>query len=98
MRVTPGSVNMGQSARVGRGRGAAAQYQVETVAQCPFRLAERGIVSTNQPLARRRVGGALIDRVVFEQRIAGEIHLRDEPCREAGSEHAEMDMRRAPRI
>jgi hypothetical protein len=61
-------------------------------------MGQHGSVAADQTLARRLVGRALKDRVVFQQRVSRKIHLRDQPRREAGSEHAEMDMRRAPRI
>src|SRR5258707_5525437 len=68
------------------------------VAERPLRLAEPRVVLADQPLARTAVGGALEDRVVGEERVAGEIHLRDEPGRKAGAEHAEMDVRRPPGV
>src|ERR1700692_1592682 len=86
------------SDRIGRGPGAAAQHQVEAVAERPFGFAQHGVVLRDQPLARTLIRGALEDRVVAEQRVAREVHLGHQPRHKAGSEDAEMDMRRAPRI
>src|SRR5882672_4000910 len=57
---------------------ATAQHHVEGIAERPFGLAQIWVVGGDQPLARRGVGGALIDRVVLQERVAGEIHLGDE--------------------
>src|SRR5204862_141071 len=79
-------------------RPAAAQHHVPAVAERPFWLAERGVVLRDQPLARLDVGGALKDRVISQQRVAREIHLRVEPGHKGGAEHREMNMRRPPGV
>ena len=46
----------------------------------------------------RSSGNARVHRIVLEQRIAGEIHLRHEPRRERRPEQRKMDVRRPPRV
>src|SRR5581483_4727531 len=58
-------------------RVTAAQHHVEGVAQGPFGLAQLGVVVGDETPPRRLVGGALVDRVVLQQRVAREIHLGD---------------------
>ena len=52
----------------------------------------------DQPLARLRVADRAEDRVVGEQRIVREVHLRHEPLRERATEQREVDVRRAPGV
>ena len=52
----------------------------------------------DQALARLRVGHRVEDRVEGEQRIAGEVHLRDQPRQEGRPEQREVDVRRAPGV
>src|SRR5262245_20330679 len=66
------------SGRFERRRAPAAEHHVPAVAERPFRLAEPGVVLRDQSLARLGIGGALEDRVVGEERVAREIHLRIE--------------------
>src|SRR5689334_22890803 len=64
------------SRRVERRRMPAAQHHVPAIAERPFRLTELGVVLRDEPLARLRIGGALEDRVIRQERIARKIHLR----------------------
>ena len=50
------------------------------------------------PLARGRVAHRLEDRVVREERVAGEVHLRHEPLGERPPEDREVDVRRPPGV
>ena len=75
---------------------APAQHDVEAEAERLFRNRGFPVERRHQPAARTFVGNARVHRIVVEQRIAGEIHLRDEPRRERRSEQREMDVRRPP--
>ena len=79
------------------GRAAAAQHDVEAVAERPFGLGDVEVEFRDQALARAGIGDAVVDRVERQQRVAGEIHLGDQPLREAAAEQREMDVRRAAR-
>eukprot|EP01022_Parablepharisma_sp_SALTPOND_P016942 TRINITY_DN2599_c0_g3_i6.p1 TRINITY_DN2599_c0_g3~~TRINITY_DN2599_c0_g3_i6.p1 ORF type:complete len:1173 (+),score=341.22 TRINITY_DN2599_c0_g3_i6:1282-4800(+) len=79
------------------GRGvAAAQDDVEYVAEhlVVHRFVQRE--ARDQALAGSLVGDALEDRVVVEQRVVGEVHLRHQALRIDVAEQREVDMRRAP--
>ena len=52
----------------------------------------------DQTLLGAGVRYAVVDRVIFQQRVAGEIHLRDQSRQHAGAKQREVDMRRAPRV
>src|SRR5262249_39596730 len=84
------------SGRIDWRRCAAAQNQIETIAQRPLRLAQVRVVSGDQPLTRRGIGSALKDRVERQERIAGKIHLGDNARHKAGAENAEVKMCRTP--
>src|SRR5690349_3946757 len=62
------------SAGLDRCRRAAAQHDVPVIAERPFGLAQIRIVIADQALARVLVGGALVDRIVGEERVTGEVH------------------------
>src|SRR5476649_488556 len=60
------------------GRGiTAAQHDIEFIAQHLVAVGVFQAVAGNQALARGQVRDALENRIVVEQRIAGEVHLRD---------------------
>jgi hypothetical protein len=52
----------------------------------------------NQQLAGFRVSDGVEDRVVREQWVSREVHLRDEPLREGAAEDGEVDVRRPPGV
>ena len=56
------------------------------------------VEATDQSLPRRRVGDRVEDRVVGEQRVVREVHLRDESLGECPTEQREMDVRRTPGV
>jgi len=56
------------------------------------------VVVGNQSVSGLSVGDRLIDRVQREQRVAGEVHLGDQPLREFRSEHREVDVGWAPSV
>src|SRR5450830_694922 len=79
-----------------RGGVASAQHDVELVAE---HLVVDGFIQAearDQTLACSLVRNALENRVVFKQRIAGEIHLRHQALRIHVAEHREVDVRRTP--
>src|SRR5688572_977915 len=65
---------------------AAAQHDVPLVAERPLRLGRIQVEARDQPLANGRIADRLEDRVLPEQGIAREVHLRHQPRRERGSE------------
>src|SRR3989441_7415289 len=77
---------------------AAAQHEVEAVAQRILRHRHVDVEGRDEPLARVHVGNAVEDWVQCEQRITGEIHLRDEACSETRTKETEMDMLWPPRV
>ena len=56
------------------------------------------VPAEHEALARLLVGDRLEDRVEGEERVTGEVHLRDHPLREFGAEEREVDVRRPPCI
>src|SRR6516162_11364440 len=81
-----------------RSRGTPAQHDVEAVAEGVLRLAQIRILVGDEPLARRRVGHAVEDGVVRQERIPREVHLGDESRREGGTEERKVDVRRSPGV
>src|SRR5208283_1954687 len=77
---------------------AATQHNIKSEAQGDLRSCRCPIENRNQALARGLHGHTVIDRVEFEQRIAGKIHLRHQPRGESGSEHGEMDVLGPPSV
>src|SRR5690348_867248 len=92
------AVGMSRMSDAGRCRGATAQHDVEAITQRPFGDAEARLVAGDQPLARLGIGDAVEDGVVFQERVAGEEHLRDEPGGEGRAEHREMQVLGAPGV
>src|SRR5271157_1159499 len=76
----------------------ATQHNIKAEAKRDLRSGRRPIENRNQALARGFDGHTVIDGVEFEQRIAGEIHLRDKARGESGAEHREVDVLRAPGV
>jgi len=76
----------------------AGQYQVESIAQRPIRLGEAEVETGDQPVARGRLRHRVEHRVEGEQRIAREIHLRHQACREIRAADGKMDVRRPPGV
>src|SRR6476620_324693 len=75
---------------------AAAQHDVEPIAQRLLGNGHFPIELGDEPPSRALIGNARVHRIVFEQRIAGEIHLRDQPRRYRTAEQRKMNMRGAP--
>ena len=53
------------------------------------------------PISRSRASWStdrIVDRIEREQRVAREVHLRDDALRERRAEHREVDVRRPPRV
>ena len=79
-------------------RGAArprARCRSGSRARCP-RCRSRASSAADHARARLRVGHAVVDRVEREQRIAGKVHLRDQPLHRRVAEQREVDVLRAP--
>src|SRR6266481_4062012 len=81
-----------------RSGAASAQYEVETISERLVRNSNFDIKRCDQALPCGRVRNAVEDRIEGKQRIAGEIHLSNEPGRKARPEKTEVDMLRPPRI
>src|SRR5271157_2639114 len=81
-----------------RRRRTAAQHYIPPIAQRPFGLGDGHIELADEAVARRLIGNRQKDRVEIEQRIAREIHLRDEPLGKAGAEKREVNVVRPPGI
>src|SRR5215470_11926473 len=79
-------------------RLAAAKDDVEAVAEGAVVQRRLPVVAGDEPVARHRVGDAGEDDVVGEERVALEVHLRDEPLRERDAEQREVDVRGPPGV
>src|SRR5262245_17555192 len=77
---------------------AAAKDDVKSVAQRPFRYRAIPVEKANQPIARLLIGRTVEDWIVWKQRIAREIHLRDQARRKRRAKDREMDVCRPPGI
>ena len=77
---------------------AAAQYDVEAIAQRPFRLSNIHIQLADEAVAGSLIRDRQIDRIELEERIAREIHLRNQSCRKARAEKRVVDMVRPPSV
>jgi hypothetical protein len=77
---------------------AAAQHDVELIAQSPIWLRVREIEFGDKTLPAFLVRDGLQDGIEGQQRIAGEIHLRDQTRAERRAKKREMDMGRTPGI
>src|SRR5918999_3975886 len=76
-----------------RGLLAPAQHDVPAVGERPLRARGLEVERRDHALARLRVGYRVEDRVLVEQRVVREVHLRDEPLRERAPEQREVDVR-----
>jgi hypothetical protein len=56
------------------------------------------VVGGDEPLPGGRVDDRLVDRVEAEERVAREVHLRDQTLRERGAEEREVDVGRPPGV
>src|SRR4029077_11084795 len=52
----------------------------------------------DHPLAGLRVGHRIEDRVLAEERVAREVHLRDQPLGKGAAEEREVDVRWPPGV
>ncbi|CPR13583.1 hypothetical protein BN971_04895 [Mycobacterium bohemicum DSM 44277] len=88
-----------QLARIHLGGPAAARHHdVPPVAGGVFRLGDGVVIARDQSSARVGVEDRLEDRVQVQQRVTRKVHLGDQALGERGSEHREVDVRRAPRV
>src|SRR5262249_28741892 len=76
----------------------ATEDDVELVAERPLGHGTREVEARYQLCARRLVGDRLVDRIDLQQRIAGEVHLRDQPLAEVVPEQGKMDVRGPPGV
>src|SRR6185295_3383157 len=90
-------VESGRSGLHGGSGLAAAQHDVETIAEGPLRLAKAEVESGHEPPARA-LGHGVEDGVEGHQAVAGEEHLRDEAGQEAGPEDGQVDVRGPPGV
>src|SRR5215831_531934 len=74
-----------------------ADDDVEPVSECPVRLRQLHVESRDRPLPGVLRDG-IENRVEREERVAGEVHLRDEPIGERTAEERKMDVIRAPGV
>jgi hypothetical protein len=77
---------------------AAAENDVELEAQGLFRFRGFPVEFGDQAIAGVLIGDAIEDGIEGQQRIAGEIHLRDQARGEGGPKHGEVNMRRTPGV
>src|SRR3984893_7622533 len=77
---------------------AASEDDVENIAKRPFRLGGCKIEAADQALPGRGVWDGVENRVEGEQRVAGEVHLRDEPRQKARPKKGKMNVGRAPGV
>ena len=77
---------------------AAAHHDVELIAERVERHRRLHIEERDEAIAGAFVGGAVEDRIVGHQRIAGEIHLRDQARGESGAEDGKVNVRGAPGV
>src|SRR5256885_12565991 len=77
---------------------AAPEHDVELVGERVFGDRVLPIERRDEPLARLFVLDAHEHRVVIEQRIAGEVHLRDKPLYQRLAEERKVNVRRPPGV
>ena len=77
---------------------ATAHHDVELIAERLQRHRCLPIEERDEAIARAFIGGAVEDRIVGHQRIAGEVHLRDQARGERGTEDGEVNVRSAPGV
>src|SRR5262249_58011500 len=76
----------------------ATEDDVELVAERPLGHGTREVEACYQLRARRLVGDRLVYRIDLQQRIAGEVHLGDQPLAEVVPEQGKMDVRGPPGV
>src|SRR5437016_11747716 len=74
------------------------QHDVELVPQRPLRLRALKVEAGDKAFASLVVGDRLKDRIKSEKRIAGKIHLSNQPGRERRPQQRKMDVCRPPGI
>src|SRR5581483_5355062 len=74
-------------------RAAAAQHDVPLETQGPLGLGQLDVEPGDQPLPGLLVRHRVEDRVEWQQRVAGEVHLGDQPLGEGPAEQREVDVR-----
>ena len=77
---------------------AAAQHDVEAIAERELGRCCFPIKCGHESIVRSLVRRAVENRIECQQRIAGEVHLRHQACRECGPEQRKMDVRGPPRV
>jgi hypothetical protein len=80
------------------GRAAAFEDDVELVAECSFGLGGFEVEGRDHALLGFGVAHGLVDRVLTEERVAGEVHLRDETATESLPEEREVYVGWAPGV
>ena len=91
--VVPGISRRPAGSRSRRAGRCPTGRRAPTRARCASRSNAR-----DQPLARLRVAHRVEDRVLREQRVAGEVHLRHQPLGERAPEQREVDVRGPPGV
>src|SRR5918997_645501 len=86
------------TSRLRRGGLATSQHHVELVRERPLRHGFTEVEVGDHPLPVPRVAHRVEDRVLEEQRIAREVHLRHEARGERVSEQGEVDVGGAPGV
>src|SRR5436190_8408496 len=81
-----------------RCRVTAAQHDIVAVGKRNVGNRRFPVEGGDHALPRFLVGYAVVHRIVFEQRVAGKIHLRHQPLHQPDSEQRKMHMRRPPRV
>src|SRR5580704_5233445 len=79
-------------------RAAAAQHDVPVVAERPFRLGQVDVEAGDEPLPGLLVRHRVEDGVQRQQRVAGEVHLGDQPLGERAAEQREVNVGRTPGV
>src|SRR4051794_34338182 len=74
------------------------QVDVEFVGERPIRLRLLDRKARQHAIAGALVGDGVEDRVELEQRVAREVHLRDESLRECLTQQREVNVGWAPRV
>ena len=79
-------------------RRASPQDDVPLVRECPLGLRRLEVEARDEKLTCARIAHRVEDRVVREERVAGEVHLRHQALVEGAAEQREVDVRRPPRV
>src|SRR4029450_4670557 len=76
----------------------APQDDVVAIPERPLFHGSIMVVAADHPLASLGIADGVEDRVLEEERVAGEKHLGDEAGGEGGAEKGEVDVPRTPRV